>query len=62
MRIFFSFSFADTIAGWDVKDSTTVSDEFVPSELEAEPSIKGLRVGIPKVGVVKVIDHCEIAP
>ncbi|XP_045198095.2 LOW QUALITY PROTEIN: glutamyl-tRNA(Gln) amidotransferase subunit A, mitochondrial-like [Mercenaria mercenaria] len=38
----------NSLAGHDNNDSTTVTDDFVPSYLEETPSVKGLHVGIPK--------------
>lgn len=39
---------ADTIKGWDCKDSTTVQFDMSPTIPSEMGSVKGLRVGIPK--------------
>ncbi len=42
---------SDALAGHDPKDSTTVSDPFVPVELPDEVSVKDIHVGIPQVSL-----------
>ncbi|KAL4232775.1 Glu-AdT subunit A [Mactra antiquata] len=55
------------IAGHDVNDSTTISDDFIPQQLYDEPSVKGLTIGIPKEYYVKELSDevkqvwCDIA-
>ena len=44
---------SDSIAGHDSRDSTTVSDEFIPTTLDDTPSVQGLKVGIPMVNFHK---------
>ena len=39
----------DAVAGHDVRDSTTVTDQFQPVRLDDDFSLKGVHVGIPKV-------------
>lgn len=41
--------FVDILAGRDVFDSTTIDQPFVPFKLPDDVSVKGLRVGIPRV-------------
>ena len=45
----FLLIFADSLAGHDVHDSTTVIDKFTPRDLPDSPSVQGLHIGIPKV-------------
>ena len=47
--------FVDILAGHDVHDSTTVTDEFRPFTLPDDISIKGLHIGIPKVKKYKIV-------
>ena len=47
--------FTDSLVGHDVHDSTTVSDVFTPVDLPDNPSIQGLHIGIPKVGIYDCI-------
>ena len=41
--------FADIVAGHDDLDSTTVNDKYTPFTISDEPSIAGLKIGIPRV-------------
>jgi len=47
--IYFLYKLTDILAGHDINDSTTVTDDFIPTQLEDSVNVKGLRIGIPKV-------------
>jgi len=46
-KLLIKFSLLDILAGWDLKDSTTVQEPFEPIELYPNFSINNLTIGIP---------------